>query len=175
MNHEYPYICNVRPQDIAILLKIVCYNKQRWYNAQLAGDLLLSPGEISYSLQRSAYSGLIDGEKKKVRTQALLEFLIYGMPYVFPQHPASISRGMPTAHSHPFMQAQFSSEQLYVWPDADSDERGQSVEPLYPGAVKAAKKDEQLYLMLALADVLRVGKTREKQTAIKKYKELFGL
>lgn len=163
----------MRPQDIVVLLKILCYNSRNWYNKDLASDLYLSTAEISNSLQRLALSGLIDTDKKKVRIQSLLEFLIYGVQYIFPQRPQNISRGIPTAHSHPFMKEQFSSDQIYVWPDADSEEKGLSVQPLYPGVTSAVKKDETLYLMLVLVDVLRMGKTREKEVAITKLKELF--
>jgi hypothetical protein len=165
----------MRPQDIVILLKILCYGHAKWYSKDLAKDLFLSPAEISYSLERSIFSGLIDSEKNKVRVQALMEFLIYGMPYIFPQRPASITRGMPTAHSHPFMRDQFISDQQYVWPDAAADEKGFSVQPLYPGATEAAKKDEKLYLMLALIDVLRMGRPREKKVAIAELKKLMEL
>ncbi len=163
----------MRPQDIVILLKILCYHSRKWYHKDLANDLSLSTAEISNSLQRCALSGLLDIDKKKVRVQSLLEFLMYGIQYVFPQRPGNISRGIPTAHSHPFMKALFNSDQIYVWPDAKSDDKGLSVQPLYPAVVSAVKKDEQLYLLLALVDVLRMGKTREKEAAIIKLKELF--
>ena len=164
----------MRPQDIVVLLKILCYGSKSWYSKDLAKDLFLSSAEISHSLQRNANSGLIDTEKKKVRVQALIEFLIYGIQYVFPQRPSSISRGIPTAHSHPFMKKHFSSDQQYVWPDAESDEKGLSVQPLYPGIVHAVKQDEKLYLMLALVDVLRLGKTREKDVAIAELEKLLN-
>src|SRR5690606_23068381 len=136
---KYP----MRPQDIVILLKIICYGQRSWYSKDLAKDLFLSGSEISNSLQRSVVSGLIDYEKKQVRSQALLEFLIHGIQYVFPERPANISRGVFTAHSHPFIREKFISEQQYVWPDGESEERGFSVRPLYPGVVKAVKKDSK--------------------------------
>lgn len=163
---------SMRPQDIAILLKIICYKKKKWMNKNLADDLYLSTAEVSNSLNRNVIAGLIDEEKNKVRSQALIEFLVYGLPYVFPQKPAGITRGMPTAHSHPFLREQFISDQLYVWPDADSEEKGFSVQPLYPGTVKAAKKDKDFYLLLALTDVLRLGKTREKKIAFSELKRI---
>lgn len=162
----------MRPQDIVVLLKIVSYGKGSWYSKDLARDLFLSTAEISNSLQRSIASGLIDSKKKTVKVQSLLEFLKYGIPYVFPEKPMSISRGLPTAHSHPFMKKQFASEQLYVWPDAGSNERGLSVQPLYSGAVDASKSDERLYLMLALVDVLRMGRPREKKVAYAELEKL---
>jgi hypothetical protein len=162
----------MRPQDIVILLKILCYGQKQWYSKSLASDLSISPAEISNSLGRSSLSGLIDTEKKKVRAQALFEFLAYGLQYVFPQSPGGLSRGVLTAHSHPFMQQQFASDVQYVWPDAEGNEKGLAVQPLYPGVVNASKKDEKLYLMLALIDVLRLGKTRERKVAIEELEKL---
>ncbi len=163
----------MRPQDIVVLLKIISYKDKKWLNKELATDLYISTAEVSNSLKRSTVTGLVDNEKKKVRIQALQDFIIYGLPYVFPQLPGGIARGLPTAHSHPFMKHQIISEELYVWPDAESDLRGFSIEPLYPGAVKAAKKDHRLYLMLAMVDVLRLGKAREKKIAITELEKLF--
>ncbi|MFI4962637.1 MAG: hypothetical protein ACHP6H_02125 [Legionellales bacterium] len=165
---------NMRPQDIAVLLKIVSYKGKKWMNKDLAGDLYLSTAEISNSLKRSIFSGLIDEEKKKIRKQAFIEFLIYGVPHVFPPKQGGITRGMLTAYSHPFLKERFVGSQLYVWPDADSEEKGFSVQPLYPGAVKGAKKDNSLYLLLALTDVLRMGKAREKKIAISELKRLIN-
>ena len=58
-----------------------------------------------------------------------------------------------------------------MWPSASGQVRGQSIQPLYPSVVEAAKKDEKLYQLLALADVLRVGKVREKNLALKELKQ----
>ncbi|MES2701959.1 MAG: hypothetical protein V4649_04925 [Bacteroidota bacterium] len=165
----------MRPQDLVVLLKILCYKGKNWLSKGLAADLSLSTAEISNALNRCVTSGLIDAEKKNVRTQALLEFIMYGLRYVFPQQPGATSRGIPTAHAHPYMEARIISDQKYVWPDADSDERGLSVQPLYPGVVEAVKKDDELYLLLALVDVLRVGRAREKDAAIIKLKEVLAL
>ncbi|MDI9320367.1 MAG: hypothetical protein QM530_07835 [Phycisphaerales bacterium] len=164
----------MRPQDIVILLKILSYNSDNWYNKTLSEDLFISTAEVSNSLKRSAVSGLIDTEKRFVRKQALLEFLIYGIQYVFPERAGGISRGMPTAHSHPLLQNKFISDQLYVWPDAESDEKGFTVQPLYKEAVKAAKKDTKLYLMLALLDMIRLGRVREKSMAIVELEKLIN-
>ena len=47
------------------------------------------------------------------------------------------------------------------------------IEPLYPGAVAAAKEDTTLYELLAICDVFRVGKVREIKKAEELMKELF--
>lgn len=43
---------------------------------------------------------------------------------------------------------------------------------LYPKQAKAAREDEQLYLLLALVDMLRVGKLREKKLAMKELEKI---
>ena len=117
-------------------------------------------------------AGLIDNDKKKkVYKTSLFEFIEHGLHYVFPALPATMVNGIYTAHSHPIMQQQFSSELNYVWPDARGEVRGLSIEPLYKHQVKASKTDDELYLILALIDVVRVGKVREMKFALEKLKD----
>lgn len=75
-------------------------------------------------------------------------------------------RGIPTAHSHPFMKNIFMSEIDYVWPDNKGETLGLTIEPFYPKQVEGAKEDPQYYKLLALVDVIRVGKVREVKNAI---------
>jgi hypothetical protein len=164
----------MRPQDIVILLKIICYGSNSWYSKTLANDLNLSTAEISLSLNRNVNAGLLDNDKKKVRKQALFDFIVHGLQYVFPQRPGAMARGLPTAISHPFMKKHFITDQEYVWPDAEGDDKGFSIQPLYTGATSAAKKDNKLYLMLALIDVLRSGKSRERKLALTELEKLIN-
>lgn len=158
----------MRPQDIVILLKIIAKGSQPWQNKDLAAELYISPSEISESLHRSALGGLIDADhRKKVYKQSIMEFLEHGLHYVFPTEPGTMVNGIYTAHSHPFMQEQFKVETLhYVWPHPRGSVRGLSIEPLYKEQVKAALQDQKLYLMLALLDIIRVGRVREIEVAI---------
>ena len=162
----------MRPQDIAILLKIIAKAGRPWQNKDLAAELFLSPAEISISLNRSDQAGLIDYAKSKtVYRQSLMEFIEYGLRYVFPANPGTIVSGMYTAHSHPYMKQQFPSEMNYVWPDPRGEVRGLAIKPLYKEVVKAAGLDPSLYLMLALIDVIRVGRVREMKVAIAELKK----
>ena len=162
----------MRPQDIVILLKIVIKKDQEWQNKDLAQELFISPGEVSDSLNRSSIGGLIDHEKKKkVYKNSLIEFIEHGLHYVFPALPGSMVNGVYTAHSHLFMQQHFKSELNYVWPDPRGEVRGLSIEPLYKQQVKAIRIDDQLYLMLALIDVIRVGRVREMKLAMQELKK----
>lgn len=155
----------MRPQDVAVLLKIVALGREPWLARDLALSLCLSPAEVSNSLKRSAVAGLLDTARRKVSNVALLEFLRFGLPYVFPQRPGGMVRGLPTAHAAPPLSAKFLSDEPYVWPSAKGTSKGQSITPLYPGAVEASLEDPALYELLALADALRVGRTRERAEA----------
>lgn len=59
------------------------------------------------------------------------------------------------------MRQHFKSDLIYVWPDLHGKERGLAIEPFYPKQVAAAKKDDELYKLLALIDVIRVSRRRE--------------
>ncbi|MDX5397153.1 MAG: transcriptional regulator [Hymenobacteraceae bacterium] len=163
----------MRPHDIVILLKILAKGEQSWYNKDLAEELYLSASEISESLNRSVQAGFIDQKKKKVFKNALLEFLVHGLKYVFPQQPGALVRGIPTAHSAPVAFNYFLSEESYVWPDSKGNMRGQAIEPLYPTVPQAAQNDAAFYNLVALCDMLRVGRVREIKFAADKLKQMF--
>lgn len=57
------------------------------------------------------------------------------------------------------------AEQVYVWPDAAGEDWGAVITPLYPKVPTAARADARLYELLALTDVLCVGRPRERQLA----------
>lgn len=162
----------MRPQDIVILLKIIAKHENSWQILNLANELKISNSEVSESLNRSKTAGLLDQNKKLVKRQNFIEFIEHGLKYVFPQEPGTMVRGMATAHSHPFMAAKFNSENHFVWPDANGTILGLAIEPFYKGQVMAIKEDEVLYKLLALIDVLRVGKTREVKEAIEELKKM---
>lgn len=156
----------LRPQDIVILLKIIALEGQSWMMKDLAHSLGISSSEVSESLNRSVLSGFIDPSKKNVFRKSLLEFLQHGLKYVYPQRPGTITRGIPTAHSAPPLKNHFKSEENFVWPSAQGNERGLAIEPLYPGVIQAVQNDKQLYELLILLDAIRVGKVREQQMAM---------
>ena len=161
----------MRPQDVAILLKIISKNSHNWQIVELANSLRISISEISESLNRSRIAGLIDYNKKKVNRQNLFEFLEHGVRYVFPQEPGAMVRGIPTAHSHSSMKKNFVSNVDYVWPASNGKAMGLMIEPFYPKQVEAVGEDEIYYKLLSLVDVIRVGKVREVKYAVTELKK----
>lgn len=162
----------MRPQDVVILLKIAAKAGQDWYMKDLSTELGISASEVSESLNRSAQAGLISQNKQQLMKQALLEFLEYGLKYVYPVQPGAVVRGLPTAHSAPPLSNEIVSDELYVWPWAKGNERGQAIKPLHSSVPQACQKDKQLYQMLALVDALRVGRAREQEIAGKNLREM---
>ena len=166
----------MRPQDVVILLKIVCLSDDKWRQKDIANGLSMSQSEVSEALNRSATTGLVDRSKRNVQRKALGEFLLHGLKYVFPAWPGPIVRGMPTAHSAaPLSELIQGERDVYVWPYDQGQVRGQAIEPLYRTVPQAADKDECLHRLLALADALRVGSAREHKLATGKLKEMLSL
>ena len=156
----------MKPQDVVVLLKIIALGNDAWNQTQLAESLKLSQSEISQSLARSNFSRLINMADKSVMRHNLLDFLQYGLAYVFPQVPGPLVRGLPTSHSAEPLKNLIRSSEAYVWPWSKGNVRGHRIEPLYPKVPEAASMDSKLYEMLALIDAFRVGRAREKNIGI---------
>jgi hypothetical protein len=185
----------LKPQDIVVVLKL-SFEPGFPTFAALGAQLGISASEVHGAMNRAAAATLLNLETRKPRVRNLLEFLEHGIRYVFVSRRGEITRGIPTAHSAPPLNAllvqgsaspsgplarmlgdqpaegplarMFAQmpEPPLVWPHPDGDVRGESLEPLYPSAVDAARRDRKLYECLALVDALRVGRARERSLAI---------
>lgn len=160
----------MKPQDVLVLLRIVKEGEQQLTQTQLARALFMSQSEVSQSIARLKYAGLLYGTDQVVRKDLFLEFLQYGLAVVFPARPGAITRGIPTAHSASPLQVEFASEDLYVWPWAKGESRGKGIPPLYSSVPQAAFVDPEFHEWLALVDALRVGRTRERNLALQHLK-----
>ena len=161
----------MKPQDVLLLLKIVSMNDKSWNQIPIAEALGMSQSEVSESVARSKYAGLLDPSGKQVMKLSLMDFLQYGIRYAFPQKPGPVVRGIPTSHSASPLNNEIQSTENYVWPYAKGSMRGHSIIPLYISVPKAALKDKDLYELLAMVDALRVGRAREKEIAITELKK----
>lgn len=156
----------MRPQDVVVLLKIILESNHSWTQVSLSTDLFMSQSEISESIKRSSYARLVMDKGRIVQKQALLDFIKYGLPYVFPQQPGMVQRGFPTAHSAPPLANEIFSDEKYVWPSVKGTTRGHSILPLYPSVIQVIQTDTVLYELLALVDAVRVGRARERNLAM---------
>ncbi len=161
----------MRPHDIVVLLKIAAKKEQPWMMKDLSLELGISASEITESLNRSAIAGLIASDKKRLMKLSILDFLEHGLRYVYPQKPGAKARGIATAHAAAPLSKEIASNEPYVWPYAEGNLRGESIEPLHPKVPEACLKDPIFYELMALCDALRVGKAREKNIAIEELKK----
>jgi hypothetical protein len=157
------------PQDILFLLKLVTKGEKPWTYNSLAMELGMSPSELHYAAKRALASRLANkvGKDIRVHIRNLIEFLLHGIQYSFFPQRGGISRGMPTAHAAAPLKDKFipTDEMPPVWPDPDGEVRGETFEPLHKSVPFAAKKDEKLYMLLALVDAIRGGSTIDREAA----------
>lgn len=157
----------LKPQDILFLLKLVILKGPSSIFPAVPESLGLSKAEIHNSAKRVRAARLLPHDSWNPLRKNLLEFLVHGVKYVFPARHGSEGIGMPTAYAAPPLSAQIaaSGATLPVWPDPEGSVRGQALYPLYPSAPIAARRDPQLYELLALVDAIRIGNVREQQLA----------
>jgi len=135
--------------------------------AGLAEELGMSPSEVHAAVRRSTVAGLVDPADRRPLVAPLLDFLLHGLAYVFPPERGELTRGMPTAAAAPVLASLFTdtTEPATVWPDPEGEVRGVAFLPLYRTVPEAARRDPRLYDLLALVDLLRGGRARERAAA----------
>ena len=165
----------LKPQDLAVALRLFLLRGEHRPYAALAHELKLSPFEVHAAVQRLMSARLTverDGAFRPVLS-ALRPFVINGAPYVYPPVLGEVTRGFPTAHAvSPLRdQVNFSAHDVFVWPHAEGTTRGTALLPLYPKLPLAAREIPDYYVLLALFDALRAGQARERELARKHLEE----
>lgn len=158
----------IKSQDIVVALKLTLGGDLLSY-AELGHELGMSASEAHAAVRRLNEARLVEPESKIVRREALMKFLVHGVPYAFPARTKEVTRGMPTAWAVPALANKFqdSGQLPPVWPAPDGIVQGVAVKPLYPSVPDAAQRDPALYEMLSLVDAIRIGRARERQLAEK--------
>lgn len=156
----------LKPQDVLVLLRLAGESAD-WTFQDLSSELGLSGSEVHKALKRAEASGLFDTAKRKVRAHALLEFAVHGIPYVFPAKRLARCNGMLTAHGIEPLASKLviGRDDRLVWPDPHGSDFGDAIEPLYRSVPQASRSNPKLHRRLALVDVLRVGRARERKMA----------
>ncbi|MEY4589956.1 MAG: hypothetical protein RL497_2032 [Pseudomonadota bacterium] len=147
--------------------------------SHLAEALGRGKGDVSRSIQRLLGAGLI-GERDpgegdhlaqnrkyySLQRQGLSDLLIYGVRHVFAPSILGFGRGVPTGWNCPQVRSPMNPLEIpFVWPAPGGEVQGQLLEPLYAGVPSAAMRDKDLYSLLSLIEVLRMGKPRELKYA----------
>lgn len=181
----------LKPQDIVLLLKILSTMalsnnaKETLSQNRLAVLLCMSSSEVNAGIKRLVASGLLspiitDDTKKdivyKPNKKACEECLIYGVKYFFPVQLGAYTRGIATSYAAPILKEHIilGDEPIPVWPHGEGDKRGLTLDPLYSSVPKSITQfpDQLFYDLLVLVDVIRSGRARERNIAIKLLKDI---
>lgn len=165
----------LKPQDLAVALKLVALGGQWLPYAALGDSLRMSRFEAHAAVQRLGAAGLVvelEGPPQPVLA-ALRQFVIHGARYAFPPVRGGMTIGFPTAHGAAPLSGLMVSgqEEQWVWPHPEGLVRGHSLLPLYERLPLAAQEDPAFYELLALFDALRAGQARERELASKLLEE----
>ncbi len=138
-----------------------------WSYLELARELGMSASEVHASVKRCDEAGLYNPHTRQPRREALREFLVHGLRYVFPARPGALTQGLPTSYAAPPLnqKIRFDEREAPVMPLPLGPARGPEIPPLYRSAPHAARSDDRLYQLLALVDALRTGRARERKLA----------
>jgi hypothetical protein len=165
----------LRPQDLAVALKLVALEGKWMPYAAMAKRLHLSQFEVHAAVQRLIAARLAVERDGKVTPAmaALRTFVVNGAAYVYPPVRGEITVGFPTAYAVPPLKDQvlFSQEMPPVWPHPEGTARGPALLPLYEKLPLAANEDRAFYELLALFDALRMGQARERELASRMLEE----
>lgn len=156
----------LKPQDTLLALKYwsLRRSKARLSIRGLADVLQLSAGEVSRSAKRLLAAKLLVERKGEyhAETNALTEWLSYGVRYALPIEEKGYGRGMGTAWTCELVKTNMVPPVPgNVWAFTGGRHEGIIVEPIFKSVPIVASKDPLLYEALALVDAIRLGKPRE--------------
>jgi hypothetical protein len=110
----------LKPQDLAVALKLVTLKDARPSYAALAKQLLLSPFEVHAAVQRLLAARLAVERDGAVwpSLAAIRAFIINGAPYAYPPVRGEATIGFPTAHAVAPLKGkvQATDDSSAVWP-----------------------------------------------------------
>jgi hypothetical protein len=161
----------MRPHDPILLAAICSLGGEEWTFRKLALQTGISIGEISQSLKRSSNAQLYNEQLKEINRLNFKDFLVFGLPFVFPVQTGAIMRGIPAAHSAPPFSSLIASEEHLIYPLDSGKHRGVALLPLYEPTIALLKDNQELYEWVSLMDILRMGRNRERKIAINLLKD----
>ncbi len=157
----------LQPSDVLIGLKLCLAGNTEKSFEQLEHETRISSSTLHRSVKRLHQAKLIR-QDKAVNQKAFLDFIHYGVKYAFYVVPGGLTRGIPTAYAAPPLNGIMSeANEIPVWPDVEGSARGFAVSPLHGSAGFIARKDPDLYELLALVDAIRIGNARDQREATK--------
>lgn len=156
----------LKSADVGFLLYLLLYPEETF--AHMAALLGVSKSTAHAGVARLEKSGLVHRLDRRgalaVARGPALEFLQFGVPYVYRAETVPKARGVPTGLAALATVADPDAPEatMMVWPSQLGDALGVGVKPLVPAAPDTSLRDPRLYHLLAIVDVLRTGDARER-------------
>lgn len=165
----------LKGQDVVVLIALIGEDAAIPYQ-EISDRAQISLSEAHASVKRLQAVALLNQERRTIRRN-VEEFLLHGMRYLFPMRmEGGWGKGLPTAYAAPVAEAEFAAVgRIPIWSDAENPGEGVdgvAVEPIYRSVPRAARRNRALYDRLALVDMLRGGRIRERRFAESKLKEM---
>lgn len=178
----------MRAQDVLVACKLAVSPARHLTIQDLSSSLQISLSDVHGALQRNLFAGLCVRSVAESPTQyagsarrghnqadhqALREFLVHGIPYVFPARLAAVSVGLPTAMSEDASSVGGNRLPI-VWASAEGNLRGESLAPIHKSVPLAALGDPRLHSLLSAIDALRLGDRSLRPSAIARIENILG-
>lgn len=165
----------MKNQDIVVLAVLMKDGASHLSYQAISNAAKISVSEAHASVKRLRESDLINSERN-IKKRNVEEFMIHGLRYMFPMKATGEPiYGMPTAYAAPVSADVFAVQgEVPVWRNSTGNVLGRACDPIYPSAPEAAAEDPDLYNKLAVVDMLRGGRLRERKFAEQKLKEFIS-
>lgn len=156
---------NMNGLDVVVALLLDA--ETHWTYQSLAERALVSTSQAHRSIERLRKARLVATTGWEPRRSQLIDFIVHGVPHVFPAELGPVALGVPTAWGSAELARELglSPDDAPVWPSAAGSVRGPSVVPLHRSVPMIALREPRLHGRLALVDCLRLGRARERRLA----------
>jgi len=161
----------LKPIDLTVLAYLRSVHREfPWTQAQIAGGLGVSQSSVHRALHQLEASALLGRDDRPFR-----DLVVYAVRHVYPVAVGASARGVATGWAHPSIAAHIHVAEALVWPSDAGDAHGPSVEPLHPCVPAAARRSVRFYEVMALIDVFRLGRARERALATRRLDEILEI
>ena len=155
--------------DLLVALKLAPSSESSPSVRELGAALGLSKSAVANAQRRLRDLGLLKEAKEggsRVNKLALRDCLEHAVRWIAPATVGDFELGLPTAHTADVLSSKLTGDaDPVVMPLLHGPMRGRAITPLHRLAPQAAARDPKLHRLLALVDVFRVGRARDRQVA----------
>ena len=162
----------LQPSDLLVVLELIALENASASVRHVASELDIPASTVGEAFRRLASAGILrpaEGEKgRAINKLALRDCIIHGVRWIAPAKIGRVARGVPTAHATPPISNRVLSDQeALVIACRNGALRGRSVSPIHSKVPRACLRNERMHQLVALVDVFRVGRARDREVATK--------